>query len=157
LRQNRSDCSKGLSASGELFIQSINRVRKYILKCIDFLFTGTSLVDLRVGIELVSALKQISQNRTKSDTAIPKTINVWHRKGVDMYLLVDISKVETPEKMNETLSFVYALLPEVFISLFQLKKASFKVKFIKTLKEHQQPVSYRLWICTKSASLTGCS
>jgi hypothetical protein len=76
------------------------------------------LVDLGVGIELVSAMKQISQNRTKSDTAISKTINVWNRKGVDMYLLVDISKVETPEKLNKTLSFVYALLPEVFISRF---------------------------------------
>jgi hypothetical protein len=65
-------------------------------------------------------MKQILQNRTKSDTPISKTINVWNRKGVDMYLLVDISKVETPETMNKTLSLVYALLPEVFISFILL-------------------------------------
>ncbi|XP_060582452.1 uncharacterized protein LOC132738863, partial [Ruditapes philippinarum] len=78
--------------------------------------TGTSMVDSRVGIELVSALKQISKNRTISDTVNSKTINVWNTKGVDLYLLVDISKVSTLEHMNTTLSFVYALLPELGIN-----------------------------------------
>ncbi|XP_060563925.1 complement factor B-like isoform X2 [Ruditapes philippinarum] len=82
--------------------------------------TGESLFDSSVGIELISAMKKISENKTenstKTDTIMSKTINVGNSGGVDVYLLVDISKSITPKKFNTTIRFVSALLPELGIN-----------------------------------------
>ncbi|XP_045192577.2 complement factor B-like [Mercenaria mercenaria] len=82
---------------------------------------GTSLFDPNVGIELLSALKQIPHgNKThdtnKTDVILSKTINVGASSGVDVYFLVDISNSITDDKFNATKQFLSALLPELGIN-----------------------------------------
>ncbi|XP_060582495.1 complement receptor type 2-like [Ruditapes philippinarum] len=81
--------------------------------------TGASLFDSSAGIELISAMKQMSEtkkeNSTKTDTIMSKTIK-WNSGGLDVYLLVDVSKSITPQMFNTTLSFLFALLPELGIN-----------------------------------------
>ena len=81
-------------------------------------FSGDSLYEPGVGIELLSAMKKISENKTENATktesvAMSKSIKVGNSHGVDVYLLVDVSKSITVEKLNLTKWFLDALLPGV--------------------------------------------
>ncbi|XP_053402345.1 sushi, von Willebrand factor type A, EGF and pentraxin domain-containing protein 1-like isoform X2 [Mercenaria mercenaria] len=79
---------------------------------------GASLFDPNVGFELLSALKQIpykdkAHDLRKTGVVQSKTINVGANDGIDVYLLVDISRSITEEKFNATNQFLSALLPEL--------------------------------------------
>lgn len=107
--------------SGEYFGGSKNRTcmlnKQWSGEPIDC--TGASIFDKDVGFDLLAALKQIpfdNSTQNETDEIIAKSINVGREGGVDVYLLVDVSKSMTGEKFNETNQFVTAFLPELGIS-----------------------------------------
>lgn len=87
------------------------------------MYLGWSLYDANVGYELNEAMEQIPmtfENETEANetlSASGRIINVNSQFGVDVYLLVDVSKSISNDHYQLSTAFIKALLEKVKLNV----------------------------------------